>query len=407
MVSDHVWVFNMDDSEKYNNLTRRLLQQGYDINNYPTYVRLPFTHINEKHDIEHFKMYHGFEFNRWYVEGLVYKTGCGKYIKGMADEMYDQIYFGDADYCYENDNPVINCPFYHSDCECNDPNFSCDDTHALNFCVCHFTEEPYEYENSIEKVRKDLNKLRKEKYEEFVAKKKGHVCLNQAQYNLEKKEWSQHYSPSICARECRQNYCPIRGRELNSVKGNVYYDIKESGIYHQGTIFDGMEWVTITKGKRYFNKKVSLDICEDFVKFEKDVIQKRYHWNHESTMQLIDKTFKGEIINIKACAKESRDLLQDLADLKNGINIVHDSDLIKREKEKKHIKRQEAIARRIKKLEKVLLTKGYDAIEPFSQEKRNIDKLITPERIKELEELRVQNEKNNKPMVTYSIFDAV
>ena len=92
--------------------------------------------------------------------------------------------------------------------------------------------------------------------------------------------------------------------------------------------------------------------------------------------------------------------MQDLQDIKNGIEIRYDADLRKADKEQKSRKRAEAMEKKIQALERKLLDVGYENLEPYSLDKIHADKWLTPERIRELAEMREQRmqEEKNQPM---------
>ena len=228
-------------------------------------------------------------------------------------------------------------------------------------------------------------------------------------YDERKREWHLNYEPKSCANLCysQNGYCPILGKELSKKRGNVYYDLKKSEIRHDGTIFDGEEMVTIEKGIRYFDKPASMDICEAFVKVQSDEILQNYIWNN-STDCIFNKDLKVEVVNIRAEQKESRDLMQDLQDIKNGIVITHASDNNKRKQEEKRERRQKAKEKRMAAMEKRLISVGYENMEPYEQNKAC--KLLGFERLDELEVIREENrqrklkEEQEKPKQV-SIFD--
>lgn len=148
--------------EKYNVLTERLLAEGYTADNFP----------KDKVHIAHGcysgnpldNIYGGFEYNRIFCESFTYKTGCGMYVKGI--NVLSSMGFMGEEWCHENDNPVIRCPFDKPDCPCNDPRLhgvSGGGTCIQCWCVCHRTDESYEYENSFEKVEKERQEEKKQK----------------------------------------------------------------------------------------------------------------------------------------------------------------------------------------------------------------------------------------------------
>ncbi len=116
--------------------------------------------------------------------------------------------------------------------------------------------------------------------------------------------------------------------------------------------------------------------------------------------------WKVEVLNIRAEHRESRDLMQDLEDIQNGIQIIHASDLDRKKKEEKKERAQQARQKKIERLEKKLLDIGYYHLEECSLDKIHADKWLGEKRIAELEELRKRRlkEEQEKP-VQLSLFD--
>ena len=138
------------ESMEYNKLTKKLLSEGYTADNYPKYVRLPGG-VFGKSPLEN--IYGGFEYKTWYRDELVYKTGCGKFIKGES-VLHDMGFMG-IEWSHENENPVVRCPYDKSSCELNNPLLHGERGGGLCiqcWCECHKTDEIYNYDNSIEKA---------------------------------------------------------------------------------------------------------------------------------------------------------------------------------------------------------------------------------------------------------------
>ena len=106
--------------------------------------------------------------------------------------------------------------------------------------------------------------------------------------------------------------------------------------------------------------------------------------------KLYDPDLEIAIINIRAGRKEGRDLEQDLEDIKNGIAIVHESDQIKAQKERKQERKQ----KRLEALKRKIRKKGYAGLN--DAERRLADKRIGAEEIKALEQERRQEKKEEQ-----------
>ena len=397
---------------KYNLLTQRLLAEGYTADNYPkdkVHIAGGY-HTASTGPLDN--VYGGFEYNRVYSDNFLYKTGCGMYVKG-SNVLTHMGYMGE-EWCHENDNPVVRCPYDKAECPLNDNRL-----HGIFgggnciqcWCACHKTEAPYDYEHSFEKAEKDRKDEERRKYQEYADAHNGRICQNHMYYNERTREWNMYYEPAQCARMCfaQNGYCPVLGRKLNKKRGNVYYDLKTSGIKKQTeaqrSLFDGERWTHIEKGMRVFKKPCSMDICEAFIKVQSDKILSDYKINH-SMECLLDKSFRVEILNIRAESKPSRDLMQDLQDIRDGIEISHASDNEKQKKEAKKEKRKLAKQKNIERLEKKIIEVGYENLEDYSVDRVHADKWLTPERLEELAQIRQQKtkEEQEKP-VQLSLFE--
>ncbi len=389
---------------EYNLLTQRLLAEGYTAENYPDYVRLPGGCWGK--DLLR-NIYGGFEYTYQYRSQMVFKTKCGLLVKGSS-------FIGSMSYMGilwipENDNPVVNCPYRKDSCDLRNPVLGGAHGGGLSKifqCDCHLTDEPYDYEKSMDKVRNDEAREKRKKYEAFAKSKNGHVCQWHAVYNDRTGKWSHDYDPMICSKRCLNvgEICDFTHLPVSKKKGNVFYDVKISYIRHDGTLFDGEKIVKINKGVRLFETGKSMTICEAAVRKCRQEIAGRERNEFHSEILLYG--WKVEVLNIRAEHQESRDLMQDLEDIQNGIQIIHASDLDRKKKEEKKERAQQARQKKIERLEKKLLDIGYYNLEECSLDKIHADKWLGEKRIAELEELRKRRlkEEQEKP-VQLSLFD--
>ncbi len=389
---------------EYNLLTQKLLVEGYTAENYPDHVRLP-SGCYGKDPLQN--IYGGFEYTHQYRAWMVFKTGCGLLIKGNS-------FIGSMSYMGvlwipENDNPVVTCPYRKDSCDLRNPVLGGAHGGGLSKifrCDCRQTDEPYDYEKSFDKVCEDENRKKRQKYEAFVKSRNGHVCQWHAYYNEWTREWSHDYDPMVCSKYCLNigKTCDFTNLPISRKKGNVFYDVKISYIRNDGTLFDGEEVVKIQKGVRLFETAKSMTICEAAVrKCRQEIVDKaKNKWDREIFLY----GWKVEVLNIRAEYRESRDLMQDLEDIRNGIQIVHASDLDRQEKEEKKERRLQAQQKKIERLEKKILDVGYHSLEEYSIDKIHADKWLGEERIVELEVLRKRRlkEEQEKP-VQLSLFD--
>lgn len=390
---------------EYNLLTQKLLSEGYTAENYPDYVRLPKGW--DKKDPLH-NLQDGFEYTPQYRNKMVFRTGCGLLVKGSHFSCGGMGYMG-INWIPENDNPVLPCPYRKDLCSLRNPLLGGTTGGGLSKifqCDCHQTDEPYVYEKSVDKVKDDYERMKRQKYEAFFDKTKGHMCHWHMHWSDRKQEWSQHYDPMVCARNCLNGgkECDLRHKPVSKKRGNVFYDVKVSHIRHDGTLFDGQEIAKIYKGVRLFETGKSMTICEEVAKRCTEDIQKK-ECDKRGT-EILLRGWKVEVSNVHAEQRESRDLMQDLQDIQDGIEVIHASDLEKSDKADKKERRKQAQEKRIRKLEKKLLEVGYYNLEEHSLDRRHADKWLGEERVAELEQERKQKmkEKENRP-VQMSLLD--
>ena len=103
---------------------------------------------------------------------------------------------------------------------------------------------------------------------------------------------------------------------------------------------------------------------------------------HYRRAQFFDPTLKIEILNLRAARMDTRDILQDLQDVANGIQVTHVSDSLKAAKTQKKARREAAKMRRIQKAEQMLLTHGWYGLDDIWRHRA--EKLLDDERIDEL-----------------------
>ena len=100
--------------------------------------------------------------------------------------------------------------------------------------------------------------------------------------------------------------------------------------------------------------------------------------------------------------RESRDLIQDLADIREGIKIVHASDAAKTKKREKSARRIARREKSIQKLEKKIVETG---LEPGSLDEIHARKWLEKERLNELQELHWQKREEEESMIQINIMD--
>ena len=102
--------------------------------------------------------YGGWEYKESVFRKFVFLTPCGMLVKGT--KVIDNMAYMGVHWMVENDNPVINCPYYAlRDCSMRHPLLRSEYVYNYKSCageikhcsVCR-TDVPWNYDNSVEKV---------------------------------------------------------------------------------------------------------------------------------------------------------------------------------------------------------------------------------------------------------------
>lgn len=236
---------------------------------------------------------------------------------------------------------------------------------------------------------------------EFIRQRDGRACREHMTFDRDAQEWQMSYDPYVCGQRQCGGRCPILGHELDRKKGNVFYDIKirRQRTDLDGTLFEGQVDTGITHGQKLFSHTVSMDICRACEKqcqdrIKRKVEEKYFHQLFEAEYH--GTVFSVEVQNIRAERRESRDLMQDLEDIRNGIRVVHVFDLEKLEAKAKKERRKNTHEAAVKRLEKKLLKEGYESLKEFSLDRRHADRWLGMERIAQLEQQRNEMEKERR-----------
>lgn len=364
-----------------NKLTQRLLSEGYTKDNPPDWVR-PWNDF-----------YGGWTYPVKMLYDMVYETPCGLLTKGVGVNGH-MSYMG-VNWTVENDNYTVTCPkFDGNPCELNHPLLR-DSTFGSNekitHCACRLTDKPYDYGHSLEKAHDDNFIEADRLFEEFDKKLDGRACKNRSHYSRATKKWHMHYDPRDCTHcmgsGCKE-YCKFLQTEMSPKKGNVFYDIKHTWIEKGEGFLPDIERVSITKGVKLLDRPVSVTLCEAIIKYSKNRIIEDYTNSRDRRNRLINPSHRYELSNFRCEVRASRDLLQDLADAREGIEVRHAAVDAKAAAEQKRGRRRAAKEKRIEKIEKMIVMFGFDNLEDMW--KRRAEKFLESDRIDELERERKQ-----------------
>lgn len=338
-----------------NELTKRLYAEGWARDHHPDNVYWS--------DYENL----GYKFD--YLLKTVWKTGCGLLADGRSVACGDTS-FGGIEYCSENDNPLIRCPYGKKDCKHIPAGF------PFPECPCRMTDEPYDYERSLEKVQDGVNRQSHEQYMEItggaycacVVGSNGYLGGNvQVAYDVQK----------CISFGCENTTCVILKKDRDLARVNIFYDVRRTWITKEGIIEDTR--VEVTKGVKVFRAPVARtdaeiwlktkqaeynpihDKCEIAPRLTPDDRKQAFFSKHHRSWPGYDYfEFHYEVENIRIAKSEQKNLIQDLRDVAEGISVLHASDLQKAAAAQKKERRANAKEQRVKKAIKVLQSGGAE-----------------------------------------------
>ena len=174
------------------------------------------------------------------------------------------------------------------------------------------------------------------------------------------------------------SHCSVLEKDLAPQKGNVFYDVRKTWTEKGIGMFPDEERVSIEKGCKLLEKTVSMTICEAIIQYGRRDAEQRALDRYRRTM-FFDPTLKIEILNLRAARMDTRDILQDLQDVANGIQVTHAADSLKAAKAQKKARREAAKKQRIRKAEQMFLTHGWNGLDDLWR--RRAEKLLDEQRI--------------------------
>ena len=356
---------------RLNDLTKRLLAEGWKPEDTPPGLRA-------------YSQYDGgWTYSPEACAAMIFETPCGLLVQGNRFNNGYMSFMG-IDWRTENDNPVACCPRFSTDfCAMRHPMLWSESPESrsgiVRQCACHQTDRPYTYAGSLDEAHDRVLAEADELWKLFKARHKGRVCKLQSYYDRTEKEWRTGYNPIDCANiycgACRR--CPVLDKELDTRRGNVFYDVKETCTVKGGWLFPDKEVTSVRKGIKVLDTSVSLTLCEAIVRYAKHHVVSRFLLNRHCELYF-DKSLRYELINFRAQRQNTRDIMQDLADTAAGIEVVHQANADRLQQARQ--------ARRVRSLEKLVLASGLDNL--TCQQKNGLKKYLGEERIAELMEQR-------------------
>lgn len=337
-----------------NDLTVRLLTQGYTPDNLPDGVKWGSGEA---------------EYTRETIRARVYETPCGLLVQG-GELSNGWMSYGGVDWRHENDNPVICCPYVptRKHCELQDKRLPPPSSLPCR-CALHLTDRTYseaESAHSVHEAQEQADNQREKAALAVLAREVAQrgvgYCSEHARWKRETQEalYLYDYDPNVCPSCCDRPRCLRCGVDDGMKRGNVLADVHIWRRRVDGTLLDGEVTETIIRGIKLFEKSRRLAVCQMTVdsarswveralegrsELREDLYFERCHWK--------DGRFRAEVENIRVVQsgqKDKQTLLDDLRAASNGATIIHAADAEKAAQAAKKERRETAKRKRLEKL---------------------------------------------------------
>lgn len=237
-------------SMEQNQLTRDLYAAGYTREDHPSFVYWS--------DWQNF----GYLFEA--LLKFTWETPCGLLVDGKSDLgrglACSDASFQGIDYCPENDNPLLRCPYERKDCPHSISGF------PVPLCPCHTTGKRYSFEQSAEKVETERSERQHRQYTEITG---GVYCACVVGCNgYEGGRVEVKYDVEQCIRcRCQNPVCVIRKQKRDLSRANIFYDVRRTWITRIGFLEE--KKVQVIKGERVFPHPVARTDAEIWLEMKK------------------------------------------------------------------------------------------------------------------------------------------
>ena len=313
--------------EGTNELTKQLIAQGCDPADSSTWPEYAYS-IDDEHFVY-----------RWdWKYTLIWESPCGLMHRGHG-QSWGELHVNGVYHCKENGNPLFRCPY---------PGRAC--PHRLEGVPlginCEFHLAAHEYDPA-----KEIDEIERRRHEaawrQMEVDRDAHPGYFQPCLNMDAASgriaW-RLYNCTGCQNEC----CPARGwapRDTSPV--NIFYDLEIERVDHTGLIPDVKR--TITKGLKVFDKPIArTDAALALAIWPRDpqshvlpgMMERKLrgytYEGHDGIGLIYRRRYNHEFItatvtirNIYIAKQEQRDLIADLEAVRDGAEVVHDSDRAK------------------------------------------------------------------------------
>jgi hypothetical protein len=390
-----------------NDLTKRLFAEGYTPDNHPDYVRWD---SGSKE----------FSYTHQHKTRMVWQAPCGAFKKGGNENGWGS--YSGVDYRTENNNPRFGCPYPKRPCEHRDD----ERFWAGENCVFYESAEPYDYENSLEKADDEDDKAQSAAWEKLRSEIPGVSWCANVRWNRLEKTLCKQFFVENCVSYCVNSVCAITRQPLDHTQVYIEYDVLRTWRTRRGLIEETRR--EVTKGLRVFRNSCGKTIAELWIKkYQQGEIILRPKLNREERQYIAhakrqrehpeifggapfypgydEYEFSATVQNVrtKPKGKNARDLARDLADVAEGITVVHESDRAKAAAQAKRERKETRLQQRLRRLERLILEKGFDGLADIDQHRAQ--KKLGGEGIRAIERRRTTERTQAPPTEQLSLFE--
>ena len=312
-----------------------------------------------------------------------WEAPCGMQTKDHG-QWWGELHAEGQYFCGENGNPLFGCPWPKKPCPHRKERFP----GSINCQFHRIPPEAYDEGREIQKIEQE--RIRKiatvrdrdlRTHEGYVNVCQGMEIYTDAEGN-EKIRYK--WRMSNC-QHCMNTVCPARGwAPRNIQKANIYYDVYMEREEENGLV--PIVTKKLYKGLRVFDKPIAWTDAEFALKiWQKDpgsvvlptVMRSRlegydrhmmgrnedYFLVHHGEYDGKRYVLRSEMRNMRVDRQEQKDMLADLQAIREGIEVIHDSDLRKAaETQKSESRKQAKIEKDAKMLAKAMRSGGKHSL---------------------------------------------
>ena len=343
-----------------NKLTERLLKQGVKLDDVSTWPEDVW--LGEESN---------FCYSREWRFTPTWESPCGLLIHDHGD-MWGETWVDGEFKCAENDNPLFGCPTPAKPCPFRKPRMPA----GIN-CQFHRTDREWNEADSVERLEKEREGAKRRLWEEDLER---YPEWNGRCINLESEDQpdgsvrrTMRYRLYNCIDiRCESQQCVCRcGAKRDIRPVNIFYDLYIERRFNDGLVPYSER--KLRKVLKVFEKPIARTAAEIALKIwrhdpdspmlpvrmrnklnageqaqtgelrrEGYFIRHHRYWDGHTDVELV-----VEIRNIHIGRNEQRDMMRDLQDVRDGIEVTHDSDLQKAAKAQVSERRRTAKVRKL------------------------------------------------------------